>query len=199
MAKTDVSAAGPLPETAPTGAGRSIGDLFRAAEIDARLVGMILALAASWIGFHVLSGGIFVTPRNLWNLSVQTAVVAIMATGMVLIIVERHIDLSVGSLMAAVGMVMGLLQNDWLPRAIGFDHTATWVIALAAGLVLGTVIGGFQGVIVAYVGVPSFIVTLGGLLVWRGVAWWLASGQTIAPMAAPRISPSTNTVIQVSG
>ena len=182
MAKTDVSAAGPLPETAPTGAGRSIGDLFRAAEIDARLVGMILALAAIWIGFHILSGGIFLTPRNLWNLSVQTAVVAIMATGMVLVIVERHIDLSVGSLMAAVGMVMGLLQSDWLPSAIGFDHPATWVIALVAGLVLGAVIGGFQGVVVAYVGVPSFIVTLGGLLVWRGVAWWLASGQTIAPM-----------------
>lgn len=182
MAKTDVSAAGPLPETAPTGAGRSIGDVFRAAEIDARLVGMILALAAIWIGFHILSGGIFLTPRNLWNLSVQTAVVAIMATGMVLIIVERHIDLSVGSLMAAVGMVMGLLQSDWLPSAIGFDHPATWVIALVAGLVLGAVIGGFQGVVVAYVGVPSFIVTLGGLLVWRGVAWWLASGQTIAPM-----------------
>lgn len=182
MAKTDVSAAGPLPETAPTGAGRSIGDVFRAAEIDARLVGMILALAAIWIGFHILSGGIFLTPRNLWNLSVQTAVVAIMATGMVLVIVERHIDLSVGSLMAAVGMVMGLLQSDWLPSAIGFDHPATWVIALVAGLVLGAVIGGFQGVVVAYVGVPSFIVTLGGLLVWRGVAWWLASGQTIAPM-----------------
>jgi D-xylose transport system permease protein len=182
VAKTDVSAAGPLPETAPTGAGRSIGDVFRAAEIDARLVGMILALAAIWIGFHILSGGIFLTPRNLWNLSVQTAVVAIMATGMVLIIVERHIDLSVGSLMAAVGMVMGLLQSDWLPSAIGFDHPATWVIALVAGLVLGAVIGGFQGVVVAYVGVPSFIVTLGGLLVWRGVAWWLASGQTIAPM-----------------
>jgi D-xylose transport system permease protein len=182
VAKTDLSAAGPLPETAPTGAGRSIGDVFRAAEIDARLVGMILALAAIWIGFHILSGGIFLTPRNLWNLSVQTAVVAIMATGMVLVIVERHIDLSVGSLMAAVGMVMGLLQSDWLPSAIGFDHPATWVIALVAGLVLGAVIGGFQGVVVAYVGVPSFIVTLGGLLVWRGVAWWLASGQTIAPM-----------------
>jgi len=101
---------------------------------------------------------------------------------MVLIIVERHIDLSVGALMAAVGMVMGLLQNDWLPRAIGFDHPWTWVISLVAGLVLGALIGGFQGGIIAYLGVPSFIVTLGGFLVWRGVAWWLASGQTIAPM-----------------
>jgi D-xylose transport system permease protein len=182
VAKTDVSTTGSLPEAAPTGGRRSIGDLIRAAEIDARLVGMVLALAAIWIGFHILSGGLFLTPRNLWNLSVQTAVVAIMATGMVLVIVERHIDLSVGSLMAAVGMVMGLLQNEWLPGAIGFDHPMTWIVALVAGLVLGALIGGFQGAIVAYVGVPSFIVTLGGLLIWRGVAWWLASGQTIAPM-----------------
>jgi D-xylose transport system permease protein len=84
--------------------------------------------------------------------------------------------------MAAIGMVMGLLQNDWLPRAFGFDHPMTWVIALVVGLLLGGVIGAFQGAIIAYVGVASFIVTLGGYLVWRGVAWWLASGQTIAPM-----------------
>jgi D-xylose transport system permease protein len=101
---------------------------------------------------------------------------------MVLVIVERHIDLSVGALMAAVGMVMGLLQADWLPRWIGFDHPTAWVIALVAGLALGALIGGFQGAIIAYVGVPAFIVTLGGFLVWRGVAWAMASGQTIAPM-----------------
>jgi D-xylose transport system permease protein len=79
-------------------------------------------------------------------------------------------------------MVMGLLQTDWLPRLVEFDHPATWAIALIAGITLGTIIGGFQGAIVAYIGVPSFIVTLGGLLAWRGVAWWMASGQTIAPM-----------------
>jgi D-xylose transport system permease protein len=157
--------------------------MLRSAEVDARLAGMLLALAAIWIAFQFLTPGHnFLTPRNIWNLSVQTSTVAIMATGMVLIIVSRNIDLSVGAMMATVGMVMALLQTDWLPRLIGFDHPATWVIALVAGVALGTVIGGFQGIVVAYVGVPSFIVTLGGLLVWRGVAWAMAQGQTISPL-----------------
>jgi D-xylose transport system permease protein len=185
VAEAEISTTERFPQAepeAPPGRARSFRETLRSAEIDARLAGMLLSLAVIWIGFHFLSGGTFLTPRNLWNLSVQTAVVAIMATGMVLIIVERHIDLSVGALMAAVGMVMGLLQNDWLPRAFGFDHPMTWVIALVIGLLLGGMIGAFQGAIIAYVGVASFIVTLGGFLVWRGVAWWLASGQTIAPM-----------------
>jgi len=160
-------------------AGRS---LLRSMEIDTRLLGMIAALIVIWVGFHILSGGTFLTPRNLWNLSVQTAAVAIMATGMVLVIVSRNIDLSVGSMLAAVGMAMALIQAEILPDILGFDHWATWIITIAIGLAIGAAIGGIQGVIVAYVGVPSFIVTLGGLLVWRGVAWWMASGRTIAPM-----------------
>ncbi len=68
------------------------------------------------------------------------------------------------------------------PSLIGFDHPATWIITLVAGLVLGAVLGLIQGAVVAYVGVPSFIVTLGGLLVWRGLSWVMASGRTIAPM-----------------
>jgi D-xylose transport system permease protein len=155
---------------------------LRAAEIDTRLVGMLVALALIWVAFHIMSGGTFLTPRNLWILSVQTASVAIMATGMVLVIVSRNIDLSVGSLLGVLGMAMALIQAEILPSFLGFDHPLTWIIALAAGIALGAVIGGFQGAIVAYVGVPSFIVTLGGLLVWRGVAWALASGRTIAPM-----------------
>jgi D-xylose transport system permease protein len=84
--------------------------------------------------------------------------------------------------MAVVGMVMGVAQHDWLPKWLGFDHPLTWVICVLLGLALGAAIGAFQGTIVAYIGVPSFIVTLGGFLVWRGLAWWMASGQTIAPM-----------------
>jgi D-xylose transport system permease protein len=144
---------------------------------------MLAALAIIWVVFQIVTPGhTFLTPRNLWNLSVQTSVVAIMATGMVLIIVERHIDLSVGAVMAVVGMVMGAVQSDYLPDVLRFDHPLTWVLALALGLVLGAAVGAFQGVIIAYVGVPSFIVTLGGYLVWRGLAWRVASGQTIAPM-----------------
>jgi D-xylose transport system permease protein len=161
---------------------RSFRALLRATEIDTRLLGMLAALAVIWIGFHIWSGGTFLTPRNLWNLSVQTAAVGIMATGMVLVIVSRNIDLSVGAMLAVVGTAMALLQAEILPDWLGFDHPATWIIALAAGLLLGAIIGGFQGFIVAYVGVPSFIVTLGGLLVWRGVAWRMTKGRTIAPM-----------------
>jgi D-xylose transport system permease protein len=100
----------------------------------------------------------------------------------VLIIVSRNIDLSVGSMLATIGMFMALLQAEWLPRWLGFDHWAIWLITLIAGVAVGAAIGGFQGFIVAYAQVPAFIVTLGGLLVWRGVAWALASGRTIAPL-----------------
>ena len=170
------------PELIEVRGSRSVRSLLRAAEIDTRLLGMVAALLIIWVGFHFLSGGTFLTPRNLWNLSVQTSAVAIMATGMVLIIVSRNIDLSVGSMMAVTGMAMALLQAEVLPGIIGFDHPATWIITLVVGLALGAVLGGLQGLFVAFVGVPSFIVTLGGLLVWRGLAWALASGQTIAPM-----------------
>jgi D-xylose transport system permease protein len=161
---------------------RSVRGILRLTEIDTRLLGMLAALLVIWIGFHFMSGGTFLTPRNLWNLSVQTASVAIMATGMVLVIVSRNIDLSVGSMLGAIGVAIALLQAEILPGIIGFDHPLTWVIAVVAALAMGAVLGGLQGVIVAYVGVPSFIVTLGGLLVWRGVAWALSSGRTVAPM-----------------
>ncbi len=146
------------------------------------MLGMVGALALIWIGFHLLSGGLFLTPRNLWNLSVQSASVAILATGMVLVIVTRNIDLSIGSMLGFIGMVMGATQTDLLSKLLGFEHPATWAVTLAIGLSLGVVLGGLQGFVVAYLGVPSFIVTLGGLLVWRGAAWWITSGQTIAPL-----------------
>jgi D-xylose transport system permease protein len=155
---------------------------LKATELDTRMLGMVAALLAIWIAFHVLSGGLFLTPRNLWNLSVQSAPVAIMATGMVLVIVSRNIDLSIGSMLGFVGMVMGVIQADWLPKFFGFEYPATWVVTLAAGLLLGVVLGAFQGYVIAYLRIPAFIVTLGGLLVWRGAAWWATSGQTVAPL-----------------
>jgi len=163
---------------------RSARSLLQTLEIDTRLLGMVIALVIIWVGFNIMSGGLFLTSRNLWNLSVQSATVAIMATGMVLIIVSRNIDLSVGSVLGLTGMTMAMLQAEWIPKTfgLGFDQPYTWIIALAAGLALGALIGGIQGFIIAYIGVPSFIVTLGGLLVWRGLAFQLAQGQTIAPM-----------------
>src|SRR3989337_150048 len=128
--------------------GRSPRSLLRSIEIDTRLLGMIGALAIIWIGFNIMSGGDFLTARNMWNLSVQSTSIAIMATGMVLVIVSRNIDLSVGSLLGSLG------DSGWI-----------WVIALAVGITLGAAVGGVQGFIIAYGGVPAFIVTLGGYLV----------------------------------
>lgn len=162
--------------------GTPIGRFLSATELDTRLIGMVGALVLIWIGFHVLSGGLFLTPRNLWNLSVQTTATSIMATGMVLVIVTRNIDLSVGSILGLVAMLMGVMQAEILPDVLGFGHPLIWLLTLVFGLACGTAIGGVQGLIIAYLKVPAFIVTLGGYLVWRGAAWWVTSGRTVAPL-----------------
>jgi D-xylose transport system permease protein len=163
---------------------RDFKSLVASLELDTRLLGMVLALAIIWLGFQFASGGTFLTARNLWNLSVQSASIAIMATGMVLIIVSRNIDLSVGSLLGFLGYTMAMVQAVWIPNTLhlGFNQPYTWLVALAVGLVGGALIGAFQGVIVAYGRVPAFIVTLGGLLVWRGLLFLYAQGQTVAPL-----------------
>ena len=172
---------------------------LRATEIDPRLLGMVGALALIWLAFEAYSTLVlgrpsmllgaaqvdangFITPRNLWNLSVQTSYIGIMATGMVLVIITRNIDLSVGSIMGMVGMYMGLLQVEWLAPALGMGHPSIWIITVIFGIAMGTLIGAFQGVLIAFLGIPSFIVTLGGLLVWRGAAFLVAGGKTIAPL-----------------
>jgi len=177
-------AAGVLPEPSREPPRSRRISIMSALEIDTRLLGMIGALAIIWVFFHIVSGGSFLTPRNLWNLSVQSASIAIMATAMVLIIVSRNIDLSVGSLLGFLGYTMAMVQAEWIPKTLGlgFDQPYTWVIAVAVGIVLGALLGGLQGVLVAYAGIPAFIVTLGGLLVWRGLIFWYAQGQTIAPL-----------------
>ncbi|WP_044828277.1 sugar ABC transporter permease [Thalassospira sp. HJ] len=151
-------------------------------EVDRRLVGLAVVLLIIWVGFDIASGGRFITPRNIFNLSVQTASVAVMACGMVLIIVTRHIDLSVGAVLGVLAMIMGIVQTDFLPQFLDYNHPLTWVLTLAVGIVIGAAIGGIQGVAVGYLGVPAFIVTLGGLLVWRGAAWWVTQGRTVAPL-----------------
>ena len=165
---------------------RSARSLLRLAELDTRLLGMLIALGVIWMGFHFLSDGNFITPRNLWNLSVQSASIGIMATGMVLIIVSRNIDLSIGSMLGFLGYTMAMFQAVWIPISLGmgFDQPFTWILTVVFGLAIGAIIGCLQGFIVAYGGVPSFIVTLGGLLVWRGLIFRYAQGQTIAPLDA---------------
>lgn len=171
-------------DTARSSAIGPVGRFLKATELDTRMLGMIGALVIIWLVFDILSGGLFLTPRNLWNLSVQSASIAVMATGMVLVIVTRNIDLSVGSILGICGMIMGVIQAQYLPGLLGFGHPAIWILAALAGLVVGVTIGALHGYVIAYLGVPAFIVTLGGLLVWRGAAWWVTSGQTVAPMDA---------------
>ena len=163
---------------------RSVRSLLASLEIDFRLLGMVAALGVVWVVFNIVSHGLFLSPRNLWNLSVQSAAVAIMTTGMVLIIVSRNIDLSIGSILAVVALIMALLQTQWIPNGlgVGLEQPYTWIIALVVGIAFGALIGALHGFLIAYFGIPSFIVTLGGLLVWRGVSFGLVSGQTIGPL-----------------
>ncbi len=179
---SDATDSRPAADTARQAELSMVAKFFKATELDTRMLGMVGALLLIWILFDIFSGGLFLTPRNLWNLSVQTASIAVMATGMVLIIVTRNIDLSVGSVLGFVGMIMGVTQAEIIPNMIGFDNPFTWILTLAVGVVLGAAIGALHGYIIAFMAVPAFIVTLGGLLVWRGAAWWVTSGRTVAPM-----------------
>jgi D-xylose transport system permease protein len=139
-----------------------------------RLAVMAAVLVAIAIGFHVLTGS-FLTAENLYNIAQQTAVVGIVAAGMALIIVARQIDLAVGSLLGAVGVLMAWLQ-----------YTQGWSVpaSLLAGLGLALLIGLFQGWLAAVIGLPSFVVTLGGLVSLRGVAFLIADGKT-QPVSEP--------------
>lgn len=170
----------------PRGAGirRAVGwvmDRVRETEVDLRLFGMVIALAAILIGVELADSKNFLQPINLLNLAVQATPVAIIATGMVLVIVTRQIDLSVGSMVGVVSMTIAIMFFRVFPPTIGVDSTFGWLIALAVGLGVGALIGAFHGYLIAYVGIPSFIVTLGGLLAWRGMVFIIAGGSTIAP------------------
>ena len=112
---------------------------FAALELDTRLLGMIGAFILIALAFHLASGGRFITPRNLFNLTIQTASVAIMATGMVFIIVDRHIDLSVGSILATASAVMAVTQTEVMPNwlGLGLNHPATAWVAIAVGIITG--------------------------------------------------------------
>jgi D-xylose transport system permease protein len=162
-------------------ARRGLLDYVRQTEIDLRLFGMVIALAVILVLIELADSKNFLQPLNLLNLAVQAAPVAIIACGMVLVIVARQIDLSVGSVVGLISMVIAILFYRVFPPTIGVDSTFGWVIALAAGLGAGALIGAFHGFLIAYVGIPSFIVTLGGLLAWRGMVFVVSGGSTIAP------------------
>src|SRR5215210_3653466 len=137
---------------------------------DWRAYTMLLALIAIWIFFHLSTGGVFLTARNFSNLMRQTAVTGVLAVGMLMVIVAGQIDLSVGSV---VGLTGGLaaITLTWLGWGL--------VPSIAVAIAVGAMIGALQGTLVAYANVPAFIVTLGGLLVWRGLIKGISQGNTI--------------------
>lgn len=145
--------------------------------LDPRMVSMLIALIAIWVALEIATKGIFLTPRNLYNLSIQTSAIAVIACGMVFVIVARQIDLSVGSLLAFTGVLTAYAQVHWLE-----GHSSAWIVSILIGLGTGAAVGLFQGWWIAYRGIPALVVTLAGLLMYRGAAFEVAEGQTIAPL-----------------
>jgi putative multiple sugar transport system permease protein len=137
-----------------------------------REYGMLISLVAIMVLFQVLTDGTLLRPLNLTNLVLQNSYVVIMALGMLLVIVAGHIDLSVGSVCGFVGALAAVLmvQYDW-----GYVPTAI------VGILAGAIIGAAQGWFVAYGKIPSFIVTLAGMLVFKGLTLALLQGQSIGP------------------
>lgn len=152
---------------------------MQSAGFDPRFTALVLALALVWGALAVATDGIFLSPRNLYNLSIQSCVTAIMACGMVYLIVARQIDLSVGSQMAFTGMVIAFVQVRWL----GTEAPYAWIVSILAGVAVGMALGAFQGWWTAYRGLPAFVVTLAGYLMFRGAAFLVADGQTLAPLS----------------
>ncbi len=140
---------------------------------NVRQYAMFIALIGIGIIFTVLTNGIFLSPRNLSNLLLQTSFIAILSVGMVLVIVGGHIDLSVGSIVGFTGAFAAILQ-------VNYGYSTLTVVVLTLGL--GAVIGVWQGFWIAYRLVPAFIVTLAGMLIFRGALIALTGGQTIAPL-----------------
>lgn len=142
-------------------------------KFNLRAYSLIIALVLIGLIFGFFTDWTFLSSRNLSNLFRQMSVISILATGMTLVIVAGQIDLSVGSLLGLTGGIAAILQV-WL----GWN-TFTAVIA---ALIVGVVLGGCQGWLVAYKKVPSFIVTLGGMMVFRGILLGVSQGETIAPL-----------------
>jgi putative multiple sugar transport system permease protein len=137
---------------------------------NTRQFGMIFALVALIVFFQIFTDGRTLTPGNVINLFNGNSYILILAIGMVLVIIAGHIDLSVGSVAAFVGVFVALAMRDW-----GFP----WWAGVLFGLVLGAVIGAWQGFWVAYVGIPAFIVTLAGMLLFRGFNQFVGKSNTI--------------------
>jgi len=161
-----------------------------------RAYSMVVALVALWIILTVLTDGVFIGSRNLSNLMRQTAVTGILAVGMVMVIITGQIDLSVGSMVGFSGMAAVLVQI-WLHWGL--------VPSLLTAVGVGVLVGLFQGWLTAYAQIPSFIVTLGGLLAWRGAAKGISGGitypisvQSFRALGQAYLSQTTGLILMVA-
>ena len=145
--------------------------LSRAMGGNVRQYGMIIALLLLVAMFQVLTGGLFLEPRNVTSLLVQNGYILILAIGMVMVIIAGHIDLSVGSVAAFVGATVAIAITR-------FD--VPWPLAIVLGLVVGALVGAWQGFLVASVGIPAFIVTLAGMLLFRGLDLMMLDASSVA-------------------
>jgi putative multiple sugar transport system permease protein len=194
--KVDKQGAAPGPESPEDGSGGAggwAGILLQAMRSNVRQYGMIVALVLIIALFAVWTDGTSLTPLNVTNLISQNGYILILAIGMMIVIIAGHIDLSVGSLSAFVGAVAAVLM---------INHHMSWPLAVVISLLIGAVAGAWQGFWIAYIGVPSFIVTLAGMLVFRGGTQILLQGQSLAPFPdgfanigsgfLPAVGPNTN-------
>ena len=137
-----------------------------------REYGMLLSLVAIMAFFQYMTDGTLMQPLNLTNLVLQNSYIVIMALGMLLVIVAGHIDLSVGSVVGFVGALAAVLM---------VEYHMNFVLATLICLATGAVIGAAQGYFVAFFRIPSFIVTLAGMLVFKGLSLALLQGQSVGP------------------
>ncbi|MFF9175819.1 multiple monosaccharide ABC transporter permease [Streptomyces sp. NPDC014793] len=194
---TDVTAKSPAPAP-PGGGGAAAGKGLLQVMLDGlrrnmRQYGMLIALGLIVVLFAVWTDGDLLLPRNVSNLVLQNSYILVLAIGMMLVIIAGHIDLSVGSLTAFVGAFAAVLT---------VQHGVSWPIALVLCLLVGAAAGSVQGYFIAYLGIPSFIVTLAGMLLFRGLTEILLKGQTLGPFPdglqklgngfLPETGPDTN-------
>jgi putative multiple sugar transport system permease protein len=164
MENTTITPAAPAATAAPSGLS-----FFKS---NLREYGMLLSLVAIMGFFQFMTDGTLMQPLNLTNLVLQNSYIVIMALGMLLVIVAGHIDLSVGSIVGFVGAVAAVLMVNY-----NWHYLPTAIVCLA----VGGLIGAAQGYFVAFFRIPSFIVTLAGMLVFRGLALALLQGQSVGP------------------
>ncbi|WP_275579337.1 multiple monosaccharide ABC transporter permease [Streptomyces aureoverticillatus] len=146
--------------------------LLHGMRANMRQYGMLVALAFLVVLFQIWTDGTLLLPSNVSNLIQQNGYILILAIGMMIVIIAGHIDLSVGSLVAFVGAMSAVMM---------VKHDMPWVLALVLSLLIGAVAGAWQGFFIAYVGIPSFIVTLAGMLLFRGLTQIVLEGQSLSP------------------